>query len=273
MWLMRNRACFPHARCLLLFLVCLAVEWSISSARAGALEWKREGGTVRLGSQKEYPVWASVDAPSNVVQFATEMLGGNTDKWDVNNYTDKGGYHIVDLACGEWQNLISWRQHLVFLVLPDRWVLLNHGGALGYINRIVATVLTLPADLKDPELVAYYVQEVAYLFKGPDRVALSNIFLRQADEKFQVEGVGEVRGIRQWMGGTEKDPEALRKLCGDPQVETRGDHIRIECNLITRPGSAEHWILTGILGNTIELTDISVEQIREDGTFSWGLIP
>jgi hypothetical protein len=239
-----------------------------SAGQADAMEWRRENETILLG--RTGVAGASVSAPSGVVTYASTILGKEISRWRVNNFTERGNQIVCFTEPSQPKSRSP--RHLVFVLLPDRWVLLNAHGGLDYINRIVETILKPPVDLKDSQLVAYYVEQVAYLSKGPGRVALSLSFLKQIDQNILLDGT-EQSAIVIWMQGTEQDPESLRKLCGDPKVQVRGDQIQIQCKIITRLGSVEEWTLTGKLGNAVELTDISVKQIREDGTFSWGLIP
>jgi hypothetical protein len=183
----------------------------------------------------------------------------------VNNYVEYGK-RIVCLGDNQ-------HHHLVYLVLPEGWILLSQPQGVPYINKVLETFFASPRDLEDPSKLVKYIEEVSYLFKGPHREALSNTFLERSERTVPSYAGKTERVLDLWLGGREKNPKALRSLCSDPIVRLQGDSFEIKCNIITGLGSVEEWTLEGKLGKTVTLTDIAVSQIREEETFFYPLVP
>ncbi len=239
------------------------INWEGIRMDAENTEWKREGPTVWLGGLGESPKWARVEAPTDLVISASSILGGEPSEWRVSNFSEYGK-QIVCLKGAQGR-------HLIYLVLPDKWVLLNQPRSLPYVNYVLDSFFSSPSELKDLSKLAVYVQEVAYLFKGPQRVTLSADFLKGLERPY-VAGESD-RPLMMWLRGKEKDPDALRSLCADPLVKRQHDDIEIQCNVITTSGSVEKWTLKGKLEKGIMLTNIEIKQIREEGTFFFAKVP
>ena len=221
-----------------------------------SLAWPSTGACQRIGRLNPAPAFASVDAPRIVIQAASSVLKGNPSLWYVNhiyNYSKQG----KEVVC-----LLDTNDNcMIYLIQSDRWVHLNTTNSLPYINEVLTMMITKQQEMEDPQILVWYIGSLAFIYKGPERVVLSDNFLRVNGPYIDV-----------WLHGKEKSPDVLRSLCKDPRMVQLKDGILVQCNIITNKGAVEYWSVKVRLDTSIEILAVSVNQSFEDGSFSFGLV-
>ena len=220
--------------------------------RAPGLVWPNVGPCQHLG----HSGWYAAEVPVDVVEAASGMLAGDPDDWAV--------FHVKNYA-GQ-QKEIVWLhdpslRSFICLVEPGRWVRLNEPRSLPVINEIMGPSLTLLGDLKDRVKLAVYLQDFVSLYQGNCRFILCQSFWR-----------GLQGSPGPWLRGTEEKPEVLQALCRDPVVAGPEDALIIRCNFLNYWGAVEQWTFHAKAGKSLEVTRVAVEIIRQNGTFTVGLV-
>jgi hypothetical protein len=219
------------------------------------LEMSAQTDNQCLGEVSNKAIWASVSAPKDVVKSASLVLTGDPASWDVNNEVnfDSQPNHVVCLTDSAGKSLI-------YLITKNRWIRLNNQNGIPYINDVMKNYLA-PNDLKNPNKLATYLENIAYLYRGPSRVVLSKNLLNKADKDLKV-----------WLQGREKNVSIFRSLFADPIPVSHGDISSVVCNVITNFGSVEAWDVDLKVGSSVQISKITIHQIHEKGTFSYGLV-
>jgi len=226
-----------------------------------ASEWPNEKPLIRLGDRDERPTYyASVDAPIDVVKAASSVLLGEPATWKINHIMS---FATLEKDLGKEVVCLTDKQnhHFICMIQPDRWIRLNEERGLLYLNLVLEKFISLPSDLKDPLKTARYVEHLAFLYKGPQRVVLSKEFLIDLNRNLDI-----------WLQGKEANPDVLRSLCKEPVVIQDEHGVEIRCNIITNRGGIEHWVLNGQFKKSLAISKITATQIHEDGTFSYGRV-
>lgn len=218
--------------------------------------WPVGKESVRLGIGVPLPDFAWVTAPRVVVIAAKNILAGKPQSWKVNkigNFAHKG---IKVVLLEDRHN-----HYLICLVENGRWIRLNDKRGLPVINILLGKDLGIKPNFSDVGKVINYVEDVAFFYKGPQRIVLSKAFRKVVDPDWGV-----------WLEGKEKDFKQLRRLCSNPIITQRGTNVQIKCNIISDQGTVETWSLNGEQLNGIEINSLTVETIKEAGTFSFGFV-
>jgi hypothetical protein len=209
-----------------------------------------DGGPPKLFEKTGDYAW--VEAPLNVVRAAKKRLRGGTKTWTVNKimHEANSGKEVVVLED-------RWYHCLVCLVDKDRWIRLNEPGGIPFIDDLLKT--SWRTKLAIPEVVkqAYYLEDIAFFYKGPQRIVLSKARLDSIKTEWEL-----------WLRGREKRASELAKLCSDPIFTQSGTDLRIDFNVITDQGSVEKWTVRGEMIGRVVIHDITVETIKPPGTFS-----
>jgi hypothetical protein len=211
---------------------------------------------LRLGIQSALPDFAWVEAPVNVIEAAKKILVGAPETWEIQK--------IKNLA-GQRKNVVLFRDnrnhYLICLMEDRRWIRLNENCGAPTISNILIRYLGSKADLANVNRVAEFVEYFALLYKGPQRIVLSERFLTEAESNWAP-----------WLAGKDSNPVHLRKLCAAPSIKQHGADIQIVCNIISDQGVVEKWTLKGSRSKGIHISDASIEVLRGKGSFSYGRV-
>lgn len=254
---------FPpiNPRLLTLLLAALALASTALSEQERSLQptiYPVGKRLVHLGGVEKYSQeWKGVEAPQSVAEAARNILKGNPREWDVSRLFDypTPGKEVVFLKDGKSNSLVFWSK-------KDRWIRLNEKAGISALNEVTKDMpgrSMFRANMTDRIL---YVQEVANLYGGTCRALLSDAFLNDI-------GGAKSDGGKPWVTGTEKNPEALYKLCHDPVIIRNGANVSVKFNVLVFGGSAEEWTLAGTYDHGMVLHDIDVKVLRKPGTFRW----
>ena len=218
------------------------------------LVWPNARPHQRLGSSGDKDPKYKAEIPAGVLEAAARVLADDPADWGV--------FHLVSYA-GQQKEIVYLHdlsmRSFICLVEPDRWVRLNDALSLPIINEIMSPSLSLLGDLKDPVKLVPYVRNFAGLYQGNCRFILSRNFWFK-----------EFSGA--WLCGSETNPAAMQALCVDPMVTGPEGTPTIQCYFLNYWGAVERWTLSVRAGKTLEVTKVAIEKVRENGTFSIGLV-
>ncbi len=238
---------------------CFADSDSItnsSSITSKPLRWRTEAPFIRIGASEDVPIWAHISAPVEVVHAASAALHSDPNTWTVIH--EEFGPQNKEIV-----SFVGRPASLCFtcLIESKTWIHLNEPEALPEINLVLQKSLTSIADLSDPGKAMDYIEDIAYLYKGPRRVVLSHGF-------FKLHGAY----LSHWLSGSEKDTNKFLSLCNNPALVVKGNHFKLKCNIIDVSGGVENWTIAGDFTDSAHITAISIHQVCPAGTYTYGLV-